>query len=75
MDKFIPDGIYLSIYLSIYTYIYIYIYVYIYVYIYILHIYSIMKIICPPGCHCNGFLATHELGDMTYIHPFCLCEI
>ena len=49
-------------------------YMYIYVYIYI-YIYSIMKTICPPGYHHNGFVATHALGDMMYIHPSCFCEI
>ena len=46
--------------------------IYIYIYIYI---YSIMKTICPPGYHHNGFVATHALGDMMYIHPSCFCEI
>ena len=32
-------------------------YVYIYIYIYI-YIYVIMKTICPPGYHHNGFVAT-----------------
>ena len=27
-----------------------------------------MKTICPPGYHHNGFVATHALGDMMYIH-------
>ena len=38
-------------------------------------IYSIMKTICPPGYHHNGFVATHSLGDMMYKHPYCFCEI
>ena len=42
---------------------YIYIYVYVYVYIYI---YVIMKTMCPPGYHHNGFVATHALGRMMY---------
>ena len=29
-------------------------YIYIYIYIYV-----IMKTFCPPGCHHNGFVATH----------------
>ena len=46
-----------------------------YIYIYYIYIYSIMKTICPPGFHHNGFVETHALADMTYIHPSCLCEI
>ena len=38
-----------------------YIYIYIYIYIFI-----IMKIMCPPGYHHNGFMATHALGHMMY---------
>ena len=34
-----------------------------------------METICPPGYHHNGFMATHALGDMMYIHPSCFCEI
>ena len=34
-----------------------------------------MKTICPPSYHRNGFVATHALGYMIYIHPSCLCEI
>ena len=30
------------------------------------NIYAIMKIICPPGYHHNGFVATHALGHMMY---------
>ena len=30
------------------------------------NIYAIMKIMCPPGYHHNGFVATHALGHMTY---------
>ena len=51
-----------------------YVYAYI-IYVYIFNIYSVMKTICPPGYHHNGFVATHVLGDMTYIHPSCFCEI
>ena len=25
-----------------------------------------MKTMCPPGCHQNGFVATHALGHMMY---------
>ena len=36
-------------------------------YIYIcIYIYVIMKTICPPGYHHNGFVATHRLGHMMY---------
>ena len=28
------------------------------------NIYAIMKTMCPPGCHHNGFVATHALGLM-----------
>ena len=28
--------------------------------------YVIMKTMCPPGYHHNGFLATHGLGHMMY---------
>ena len=38
-------------------------YVYIYIYIYI---YVIMKTMCPPGYHHNGFVATHALGHMSH---------
>ena len=37
--------------------------IYIYIYIYI---YAIMKAMCPPGYHNNGFVATHALGHMMY---------
>ena len=36
----------------------------IYIYIYI---YLIMKTICSPGYHQNGFVAIHALWDMMYI--------
>ena len=29
-------------------------------------IYVIMKTMCPPGCHHNGFMAIHALGHMMY---------
>ena len=28
--------------------------------------YVIMKTMCPPGYHHNGFVATHALGQMMY---------
>ena len=40
---------------NIYTNIYMYIY-----------IYEIMKTMCPPSYHHNGFVATHALGHMMY---------
>ena len=49
----------------IYIDIYIYTHIYIYIYIYI----AIMKTICPPGCHRNGFVATHALGQ-----PYIMCK-
>ena len=30
------------------------------------NIYEIMKGMCPPGYHRNGFVATHALGHMMY---------
>ena len=30
------------------------------------NIYVIMKTMCPPGYHHNGFVATHALGHMIY---------
>ena len=30
------------------------------------NIYVIMKTICPPSYHHNGFVAPHALGHMTY---------
>ena len=30
------------------------------------NIYVIMKTMCPPGYHNNGFVATHALGHMMY---------
>ena len=30
------------------------------------NIYAIMKTMCPPGYHYNGFVATHALGHMIY---------
>ena len=43
-----------------YMYISIFIYIYINIDIYIYNV--IMKTMCPPGYHHNGFVATHELG-------------
>ena len=40
---------------------YIHVYVYICVYVYV-----IMKIMCLPGYHHNGFVATHALGNMMF---------
>ena len=31
-----------------------------------IYIYVIMKIMCPPGYHHNGFVAIHALGHMMY---------
>ena len=37
------------------------------IYIYVmLYIYVIMKAVCPPVCHYNGFVATYALGHMMY---------
>ena len=36
-------------------------YIYIYIYVYV-----IMKTMCPPGYHHNGFVTTHALGHMMY---------
>ena len=33
----------------------------------ICNIYVIMKTMCPPGYHHNGFVATHALGHMMVI--------
>ena len=66
----------ISIYQIEHVYIYKYMYVWIYMCIYIyIYIYSIMKTICSPGYHHNGFVATHALRDMTCIHPSCFCDI
>ena len=60
-------------YIYIYKYVYIYIYIYIYIiYIYIyIYIYVIMKTMCPPGYHHNGFVAIHALGHMMYNRTSC----
>ena len=46
------------------------------------NIYVIMKTMCPPGYHHNGFVATHALGHMMYGFELCtnvylmyLCEM
>ena len=31
------------------------------------NIYAIMKTMCPPGYHHNGFVVTHAVGHMMYI--------
>ena len=31
-----------------------------------MYIYAIMKTMCPPGYHHNGFVATHPLGHIMY---------
>ena len=36
------------------------------------NIYVIMKTMCPPGYHHNGFVATHELCVCVYIYV-CVC--
>ena len=33
-----------------------------------IYIYVIMKTMCPPGYHHNGFVATHVLGHMMYMY-------
>ena len=34
------------------------------------NVYVIMKTICPPDYHHNGFVTTHALGHMTYVHTY-----
>ena len=36
-----------------------------------MYIYVIMKTMCPPGYHHNGFVATHPLGHMMYSRTSC----
>ena len=36
--------------------------------------YAIMKTMCPPGYHHNGFVATYALGQMIY-GIYNLCDI
>ena len=31
-----------------------------------IYTYVILKTMCPPSCHCDGFVATHALGHMMY---------
>ena len=33
-----------------------------------IYVYVIMKTMCPPGYHHNGFVATHALGPYIYIY-------
>ena len=47
--------------LNINMYMYLIYMIYIYTYIYV-----IIKTMCPPGYHHNGFVATHALGHMMY---------
>ena len=39
------------------------------------NIYVIMKTMCPPGYHHNGFVATHALGHIVYgcIRLYIMC--
>ena len=42
------------------------------------NIYVIMKTMCPPGYHHNGFVATHALGHMMcgsshHVQPYIMC--
>ena len=38
------------------------------------NIYAIMKTICPPGYHPNGFVGTHALGHIMYgCQPYIMC--
>ena len=51
--------------MCIYIYIYIYIHVYTYTYT---NIYThIMKPMCPPAYHHNGFVVAHTLEHVMYI--------
>ena len=34
------------------------------------NVYAIMKTMCPPGYHHNGFVQTHALGHMMYGYNF-----
>ena len=46
-------------------------YVCMFIYIqYIIYIYIIIKTMCPPGYHHNGFVATHPFGHMMYIYMY-----
>ena len=50
--------------------LYIYIHIYIYIYIYTC---VIVKTICPPSYHHNGFVATWQLMHLVYerVHHVC----
>ena len=37
-----------------------------------MYIYVIMKTMCPPGYHHNGFVATHPLGHND-VQPYIMC--
>ena len=41
-----------------------YIYIIYIIYMYYIYIYVIMKTMCPPVCHHNGFIATHAIGHL-----------
>ena len=68
--------IYICICICIYVCVYIFVCVCIYIYLHLnpksckryinvyMFIYAIMKIMCPPVHHHNGFVATHALGHM-----------
>ena len=46
------------------SHMYIIYYIRLYICIrYIYYIYVIMKTVCPPGYHHNGFVATHALDE------------
>ena len=79
--------IYINIY-PIYIYIYIYIYIHCYTLLVpmnqnlkshrskmsVIYIYAIMKTMCPPGYHHNGFVGTYALGPrkgLQIIHTVC----
>ena len=68
-------NIYICIYICMYIYVQIYIYICIYMHIYLIcitiYIYVIMKTMCPPGYHHNGFMATHTLEHMMYGSSCC----
>ena len=57
--------IYIYIYVCVCIYIYMYIYIYIYIYLYA-YMCTIMKTICLPSYHHNGFVPSHAL-DAWYI--------
>ena len=40
-----------------------------------IYIYVIMKKMCPPGYHLNGFVATHALGHMIYVYKYIYISI